>query len=135
MSDNLAWLLILSVVASAIWLRSAFRSRPGVNRLKTLVFLVLETREFDKELGIDIPKTSRYLRRAVYLKSPPVPGIELDGLGVGPVRISRVQVQENADFDAFLYLDPVKIGADEIDSHAQELIKYGSWEPLSFDPR
>jgi hypothetical protein len=135
MSTVLAQILILLIVASALWIRTEFAAS-RTPQFRVLVFLVLESREKkDNGYGLVLPNVSRFFRRVVILRVPPTPGMELDGLGTPAVKIARTQLQENAKFDVFIYLEPIPVPEANIEAYSQDLVADCGWESLGFDPR
>jgi hypothetical protein len=110
-------LVLLVLLAGARWFRDELR-RP---RYKALLFLSVQSHE-DRE-RIPLPEKSILLRKPLLLHALPTPGMELDGHGTEPIKITRSVLDEHAEHHILLYLEPVRVPLANVEEYAKNLVQ------------
>lgn len=122
-----AWIIVLflALLATARWARDELR-RPGC---KALVFLSVQSDEGEERQSL--PEKTVRLRKPLLLQTPPVPGMELDGHGMKPIKVVRSVLDESdKHHQVHLYFEPIRMPHAEVEPYARELAANFGWEIL-----
>jgi hypothetical protein len=114
-------LLLLTIVGAALWLRSEFK----LPHHKVLLLLSIQSRE--EEEGIRLPDKSILVRKFLQLPAIPVPGMELDGQGAGPLKITQTILTER---DITVHVAPLRLPVEDVEGYAKIMVKDFGWETI-----
>jgi hypothetical protein len=122
MQTSLILLICIGLLLLAYVIYNA-RPRP---RYTALLFLCLQSQEQSRHM----PAKTLTLRRNIQVDIAPVPGTELSGLGVSPIKVVRVALQEHNPFEVEVHLEPITIDMSYLDGYANDLATDHQWKVL-----